>query len=499
MCWISCGVQSFVKLNMDKCLICSRFILPHARKVQCTICTYFYHMKCISLDPENLSYIELNRSSWYCCDCITTIFPFNHIEHDELFISEVNSFDLELETIEALSAKLFNPFEINNDEIYYPLRDIDPDAHYFNELNAHISQNCNYYYEHSFSSVIQNRFTSIIDLKVFSLCHINIRSQKDNLKSFEIRLENLQFNFSIIGITETWLNDYSCDLYSLNGYNFVEAHRSGRSGGGVGNFLVKDIPYQRRPDLIPEHKLYEATFVEIDEDVFHKNRNIIIGVIYQLPDTDPKLFNDSFNDLLDTLGRERKYCYLIGDFHINLLNFDKHAETTSFVDMLHAQSFVSLINRPTRVTKNSATLIDNIFTNCYCNIENTFQCLIFTDVSDQYSYCTHRFRNAVVWHRYCCNPEKPIIQKQRFCESITSVNWEAIYSESDTQTAFGLFHSTLLKHFYKNFPKQTVKIRYTNWKPWLTQGLKDSIRMKNKLYRKYLNVKSVAIEMNYKS
>ena len=89
--------------------------------------------------------------------------------------------------------------------------------------------------------------------------------------------------------------------------------------------------------------------------------------------------------------------------------------------------------------------------------------------------------------------------RQRFYESISSVNWEAIYSESDTQTAFGLFHSTLLKHFYKNFPKQTVKIRYNNRKPWLTQGLKDSIRMKNKLYRKYLKVKSVANEMNYRS
>ena len=307
-------------------------------------------MKCISLDPEYLSYIELNGSSWYCCDCITEIFPFNHIENDELFISEVNSLDLELETIEALSAKLFNPFEINNDDVYYPLCDIDPDAHYFYEFNAHVSQNCNYYYENSFSSVIQNRFTSSIDLKVFSLCHINIRSQKANISSFEICLENLQFNFSVIGMTETWLNDYNCDLDSLNGYKFVEAHRSGRSGGGVGIFLVNDIPYQKRPDLIPEHKLYESIFVEIGKDVFHKNRNIIIGVIYRPPDTDLKLFNDSINDLLDTLSRERKYCYLMGDFNVNFLNFDKHAETTFFVDMLHAHSFVSLINRPTRVT-----------------------------------------------------------------------------------------------------------------------------------------------------
>ena len=70
----------------------------------------------------------------------------------------------------------------------------------------------------------------------------------------------------------------------------------------------------------------------------------------------------------------------MGDFIINLLNFDKHAETTSFV-MLHAHSFVSPINRPTWVTKNSATLLDNTCTNNYCDNQNTFQWLIYTDVS----------------------------------------------------------------------------------------------------------------------
>ena len=109
MWWIPGGVQSIVKLNMYKFPICSIFILPHATKAQCSICTYLYHMKCISLDPEDLSYIELNRSSWCCCDCITKIFPFNHIEHDELFISEVNGLDLELETIESFISKAVQP------------------------------------------------------------------------------------------------------------------------------------------------------------------------------------------------------------------------------------------------------------------------------------------------------------------------------------------------------------------------------------------------------
>ena len=114
----------------------------------------------------------------------------------------------------------------------------------------------------------------------------------------------------------------------------------------------------------------------------------------------------------------------MGDFNINLLNFDKHAETTSFVDMLHAQSFVSPINSPTRVTKNSATLIDNIFINCYYNIEHTFQCLIYTDVSDHFPIVHIDFEMKL------CDTDTSVTRRnlsyknrQRFYESISSVNY----------------------------------------------------------------------------
>ena len=34
----------------------------------------------------------------------------------------------------------------------------------------------------------------------------------------------------------------------------------------------------------------------------------------------------------------------MGDYDINVLNYDKHAETTAFTDKLQACSFASLIN-----------------------------------------------------------------------------------------------------------------------------------------------------------
>ena len=38
-------------------------------------------------------------------------------------------------------------------------------------------------------------------------------------------------------------------------------------------------------------------FIEIDKDVFHRNINRIIGVIYRASNTDLKLFNDGITDV----------------------------------------------------------------------------------------------------------------------------------------------------------------------------------------------------------
>ena len=54
---------------------------------------------------------------------------------------------------------------------------------------------------------------------------------------------------------------------------------------------------------------------------------------------------------------------LMGDFNMNLLNYNTNKRTTQFVDELYTNSFISYINIPTRITNQSETLIDNIFYN----------------------------------------------------------------------------------------------------------------------------------------
>ena len=89
-----------------------------------------------------------------------------------------------------------------------------------------------------------------------------------------------------------------------------------------------------------------------------------MGCIYRHPSMDLTEFNEIYlSDLLEKLTKENKTVFLLGDFNINLINYNSHNPTSNFVDSLASNSFIPYILQPTRVTTHSKTLIDNIFTN----------------------------------------------------------------------------------------------------------------------------------------
>ena len=66
-----------------------------------------------------------------------------------------------------------------------------------------------------------------------------------------------------------------------------------------------------------------------------------------------------FRTCCNIITSNNKSCLISGGFNFNLLDVD-HNHSQEF---LFAYSCVPLINKPTRITRTSATLIDNIFTN----------------------------------------------------------------------------------------------------------------------------------------
>ena len=55
----------------------------------------------------------------------------------------------------------------------------------------------------------------------------------------------------------------------------------------------------------------------------------------------------------------------MGDFNIDLLQFNKHSATHEFINNVFSQGFVPVTTKPTRIRHTSATLIAHIYTNYF--------------------------------------------------------------------------------------------------------------------------------------
>ena len=71
---------------------------------------------------------------------------------------------------------------------------------------------------------------------------------------------------------------------------------------------------------------------------------------------------------------------MCGAFNIDLLKHETHSNTKIFLDVMYSLGLYPLIDKPTRITDSSTTLIDNIFTN---ELRYNLTCgILFNDITD---------------------------------------------------------------------------------------------------------------------
>ena len=109
---------------------------------------------------------------------------------------------------------------------------------------------------------------------------------------------------------------------------------------------------------------------------------MVVGVIYRRPNTNIKDFLDRFDDSMLTLQNERKIIYISGDFNLDLLRWEENSAVADFMNICHSKLFFNTINKPTRVTATSATLIDHIWSNDINGIVDNG--IIYSKVSDHF-------------------------------------------------------------------------------------------------------------------
>ena len=96
---------------------------------------------------------------------------------------------------------------------------------------------------------------------------------------------------------------------------------------------------------------------------------------------DPNELENHFKNILSKRKITNKELVLVGDFNINVLDFNESKMIQSFVNWMFWHDLISTLNKTTRVTRNTASTIDYIITNSVINAEFKTG-IIKTDISN---------------------------------------------------------------------------------------------------------------------
>ena len=191
-------------------------------------------------------------------------------------------------------------------------------------------------------------------------------------------------------------------------------------------------------------------------------------------------------DLQDRIAAENNKCLISGDFNFNLLNVDNHSQTQEFLDSMFAHSFIPLINKPTRVTSTSATLIDNI---C-CNIlPPPNSGILVSDISDHFPIFTlFPFTSNTYSFPSGCFRNTSDANLRSFKSDLDSCDWSVVFN-TNPNVSFNNFMNIFNNLCDINVPIIRTKRSNRKSQPrckWITSALLKSINYKNRLYHKYL-------------
>jgi hypothetical protein len=427
-------------------------------------------------------------------------FPFDDIDdHEYIYINNNDIISESLinvyQNICEIDLNSTATFESETNEREYYLTDTaDPDNNVF--INTHKNNESLYFTESEFKAKITKNIKN--NSSEFSIITINCRSLSANFYKFCAMLDQLNYKFDVIAITETWLDklDIDSERYSLDNYDMYASSRLNKNGGGVLMYINDKLRHRLVPGMTRcTEDCLETVGAEI---ILDNDKKVIVGCIYRAPNSDFD-YLDNFMNYISSFIRN-KCVYLCGDFNIDLLKYNAHTETDMFIERLYSLGLFPLIKKPSRITSHSATLIDNIFTS---ELEMEINSgLLIEDLSD------HLPIFQVTKHPDICkNKDLIFTQKIRrvnshttaiFNEKLKNSNWENVLCNNDVNVCYNNFVNRFTQLYNESCPleRQSVKTN-TNRKPWMTSSLVIACKKKNYLYTKFLLHKNKDAERKY--
>ena len=175
------------------CNICNKKNNYLSTAIKCQYCNHLNHKKCSNNDKNN---------NTYCQKCLQEIFPFTGIDLNERLDASFNSNYV----CKCLQNHKQNPTFYKNTTKLLNLQELNfnKNPEYVNsDSYANIADpaNFNYYETQQFHKLKNN--LNLNKAENFSIFHSNICSLQGNFDKFETLLDNLEYQFDVIALTET--------------------------------------------------------------------------------------------------------------------------------------------------------------------------------------------------------------------------------------------------------------------------------------------------------
>ena len=224
------------------------------------------------------------------------------------------------------------------------LSDIDPDIIILFNMNDTIKNSSKYMDNSLFRTTFKmykNNFSSL---------HANIRGMVTNFDKLKLLIDDLDFTFSFISITENWLRIHNVDCFFMNGYSHEYDIRQNKAGGGVSFFIENRLIYTRRK-YIQLNPIFNYIIIDIDKSELNSRRNISVILVYIPLNTDSSIFIRDMKAMITTLTSENRKIYMLGDFNYDTFKTSIYqmnsTDSENFTNILAGFNMYKLIHKPT--------------------------------------------------------------------------------------------------------------------------------------------------------
>ena len=187
------------------------------------------------------------------------------------------------------------------------------------------------------------------------------------------------------------------------------------------------------------------------------------------------------------INKENKFCSIMGDFNINLLNCETEKDAMTFFNIMQSNFLAPYVLQPTRPS--TKTLIDNIFFN---SLEfNSHSGNLTIDISDhlvQFVIFENFHKHTVENKVNISKRNFKYFNEDEFGKTLDEVDWDHILQpDNQVDELWNNFHNQIifLLDEFAPLKKVTPKELKLTTKPWISKELLKIMQKKNKLYKRY--------------